>query len=182
MMPLPDQDGVIRREVPVGTNVQGDGGTLSGGEFGIKHAFSYLPGWLNGFGVDANYTYSPSDSGNEDLSGSTVPFLDNSKVQTNLVLWYENDRFQARVAHNHRSKRSVALTQIWGTEGLTLYQSPTDYIDASVSFDVTPSFTVYVQGLNLTDEYENYYFQWEDQKAYQQQYERRFIFGVRGRF
>jgi iron complex outermembrane recepter protein len=41
---------------------------------------------------------------------------------------------------------------------------------------------VYLQGLNLTDEYENYYLEWEDQKALQQQYERRFILGVRGRF
>ncbi|MFL6577828.1 MAG: TonB-dependent receptor [Povalibacter sp.] len=181
-MALPDQDGVVRRSVNVGTNVQGDGGNLSGGEAGVKHAFTYLPGLLSHFGVDANYTYSPSDSGIEDLSGSTVPFIDNSKTQTNFVLWYEADRFQARIAHNHRSKRSVSLNQIWGTEGLTLYQSPTDYIDASVSFDVTPNVTVYLQGLNLTDEYENYYFQWSNQKAYQQQYERRFIFGVRGRF
>ncbi|HEY5806710.1 MAG TPA: TonB-dependent receptor [Povalibacter sp.] len=181
-MPLPDQDGVVRRNVDVGTNVQGDGGNLSGGEFGVKHAFSYLPGFWSHFGVDANYTYSPSDSGNEDLNGDTVPFIDNSTTQTNLIVWYEADRFQARVAHNHRSTRSVALNQIWGTEGLTLYQSPTDYIDASVSFDVTQDVTVYLQGLNLTDEFENYYFQWSDQKAYQQQYERRFILGVRGRF
>ena len=181
-MALPDQDGVIRREVDVGTNVQGEGGTLEGGELAIKHAFTHLPGFWSNFGIDANYTYSPSDSGNKDLDGNVVPFLDNSKQQTNLAIWYEGERFQARVAHNHRSKRSVALNQVWGTEGLTLYQSPTDYIDASVSYDVTPDLTVYLQGLNLTDEYENYYLQWEDQTAFQQQYERRFILGVRGRF
>ena len=43
----------------------------------------------------------------------------------------------------------------FGTEGLTLYQSPTDYIDASFTFDVTEDLSVYLQGLNLTDEYEN---------------------------
>ena len=63
-----------------------------------------------------------------------------------------------------------------------MYQSSTSYIDASVSYDVTPSFTAYLQGLNLTNEYENYYFQWESQKAYQFGYERRFIAGVRGKF
>jgi len=182
IMPLPDQDGVIRREVTVNTSVQGDGGTLDGIELGVKHAFSNLPGFWSNFGIDANYTYSPSDSGNEDLNGDTVPFLDNSEVQTNLVLWYEADRFQARIAHNHRSKRVAALDQVWGTPGLTLYQSPTDYIDASVAYDVTEQISVYLQGLNLTDEYENYYLQWEDQRAFQQQYERRFILGVRGRF
>lgn len=181
-MALPDQDGVVRRSVNVNTNIQGEGGTLEGAEVSIKHAFSHLPGFWSDFGADANYTYSPSDSGITDVDGNTVPFLDNSKHQTNLALWYENDRFQARIAHNYRSKRSQALTQIWGTEGLTLFQSPTTYIDASVSYDITPSITTYLQGLNLTDEYENYYFQWESQKAYQRQYERRFIFGVRARF
>jgi iron complex outermembrane recepter protein len=63
-----------------------------------------------------------------------------------------------------------------------LYQSPTDYIDASVTVDVTEDLSVYLQGLNLTDEYENYYLNWEFQPAFQQQYERRFILGVRGRF
>jgi TonB-dependent receptor len=182
-MPLPDQDGVIRRNVDVGTNIQGDGGNLSGGEFGVKHAFTHLPGFWSNFGVDANYTYSPSDSGNPDITGfGSVPFPDNSRTQTNLVIWYETDRFQARVAHNHRSKRAVAFNQVWGTEGLTLYQSPTDYIDASVTVDVTEDLSVYLQGLNLTDEYESYYLNWEFQPALQQQYERRFILGVRGRF
>jgi iron complex outermembrane recepter protein len=180
--PLPDQDGVVRRVVNVNTNIQGEGGTLEGVELSAKHAFTHLPGFWSDFGVDANYTYSPSDSGIRDVDGDTVPFLDNSKHQTNLALWYESDRFQARIAHNYRSKRAHALTQIWGTEGLTLFQSPTTYLDASVSYDVTPSITTYVQALNLTDEYENYYFQWESQKAYQRQYERRFIFGVRARF
>jgi TonB-dependent receptor len=181
-MALPDQDGVVRRTVPVGINVQGQGGSIDGAEVGVKHAFLELPGFWSHFGIDANYTYSPSDSGNKDLNGETVPFLDNSKVQANVALWYETDKFQARVALNRRSKRAAGLNQVWSTQGLTLYQSPTEYVDASVSYDINPMFTVYLQGLNLTDEYENYYFQWEDQPAYQQQYERRFILGVRGHF
>jgi iron complex outermembrane recepter protein len=180
-MALPDQDGVVRRTVNVGTNVQGEGGTLKGLEIATKHAFRELPGIWSNFGVDANYTYSPSDSGNRDLNGDDVPFLDNSTHQTNLAFWYEGGPFQARIAHNYRSKRAVALNQIWGTPGMTLFQSPTNYIDASFSYEVSPNFTAYIQGLNLTNEFENYYFQWEEQRAYQQQYERRFILGFRAR-
>jgi TonB-dependent receptor len=180
-MALPDQDGVVRRTVPVGTNVQGEGGTLKGVELAAKHAFRELPGVWSNFGVDANYTYSPSDSGNRDLNGDKLPFLDNSVHQTNFSIWYEAGPLQARVAHNYRSKRVVALNQVSGTDGLTLFQSPTNYIDASVSYDVRGNFTAYLQGLNLTNEYENYYFQWENQRAYQYQYERRFILGFRAR-
>ena len=93
-----------------------------------------------------------------------------------------NPFVQARLAHNYRSKRAVALDQVWGTEGLTLYQRPTNYVDASVSYDVTPDFTVYLQGSNLTNEYEDYYLQFPNQYGYQNIYERRLLLGVRARF
>ena len=114
-MALPDQDGVVRRTVNVNTNVQGEGGNLKGVELGLKHAFTNFSGFLHDFGIDANYTYSPSKSGKKDLSGDDVPFQDNSVHQSNLALWYQGDRFQARIAHNYRSKRAVALDQVWGT-------------------------------------------------------------------
>jgi TonB-dependent receptor len=180
LMALPDQDGVVRRSVNVNTNVQGDGGSLKGVELGVKHSFS--EGFLKNFGVDANYTYSPSKSGEKDLSGDDVPFQDNSVHQANLALWYQGDRLQARIAHNYRSKRAVALDQVWGTPGMTLYQRPTNYIDASVSYDVSPDLTVYLQGSNLTNEFEDYYFQWGNEYANQNLYERRLLLGVRARF
>ena len=80
------------------------------------------------------------------------------------------------------AERAVALDQVWGTEGLTLYQRPTNYVDASVSYDVTPDFTVYLQGSNLTNEYEDYYLQFPNQYGYQNIYERRLLLGVRARF
>jgi len=181
-MALPDQDGVVRRTVNVNTNVQGEGGNLKGVELGVKHAFTGLSGIWGGFGIDANYTYSPSSSGKKDLSGDDVPFQDNSVHQANLALWYQGDRFQARLAGNYRSKRAVALDQVWGTEGMTLYQRPTTYIDASVSYDVLPDVTIYLQGSNLTNEFEDYYFQWGNEYANQNIYERRLLLGVRARF
>jgi TonB-dependent receptor len=181
LTPLPDQDGVIRRSVLVNTNVQGEGGSLKGVEAGVKHAFTNFSGFLHDFGVDANYTYSPSSSGKKDLSGDDVPFQDNSVHQANIALWYQGEKFQARIAENFRSKRAVALDQV-GTPGLTLYQRPTNYLDASVSYDVTPDLTVYVQGSNLTNEYEDYYLQWGNEYVNQNIYERRLLVGVRARF
>jgi len=181
-MALPDQDGVVRRTVNVNTNVQGEGGNLKGIELGVKHAFTNFSNFLHDFGIDANYTYSPSKSGKKDLSGDDVPFQDNSVHQSNLALWYQGDKFQARIAHNYRSKRAVALDQVWGTPGMTLYQQPTNYIDASVGYDITPDFSVYLQGSNLTNEFEDYYFQWPNEYANQNIYERRLLLGVRARF
>ncbi|AOS98639.1 TonB dependent receptor [Microbulbifer aggregans] len=181
-MDLPDQDGVVRRTTDVQTNVQGDGGQLSGLELSAKQAFDFLPGIWSNFGVDVNYTYSPSDSGNVDIEGNDLPFADNSEKLANFVGWYEAGRLQARLAYNYRSERVVAFNQVWGTEGLTLMQAPTTYVDASVSYDVNDDFTVYLNGSNLTGETEEYYLQWKDQKAWQSAYEPRYTLGVRAKF
>lgn len=177
-----DQTGGGSRMVNINKNVQGRGGTLSGIELNAKQAFTYLPGFWSNFGVDANYTYSPSESGKEDLDGESLSFQDNSKHQANFATWYQNGPLQARVAYNYRSKRNAATNQVGGTAGLTLYQQPTHYVDASVSYDVNPNITVYLQGSNLTEEKETYYLQWKEQYAYQYAYDRRISLGVRAKF
>ncbi|WP_246068617.1 TonB-dependent receptor [Microbulbifer harenosus] len=181
-MDLPDQDGVVRRTTDVQTNVQGDGGELSGVEVAVKQAFDFLPGVWGNFGVDANFTYSPSDSGKKDIDGNDLPFVDNSEKLANFVGWYQDDKLQARIAYNYRSERVVAFDQVWGTPGLTLMQAPTAYVDASVSYDINDDITVYLNGSNLTGETEDYYLQWENQKAWQSVYEPRYTLGVRARF
>ncbi|WCT79902.1 TonB-dependent receptor [Novosphingobium humi] len=178
---IPDLDGVVRSTVPITTNVQGNGGKLQGVEVGGKYGFDFLPGWLGGFGIDANYTYSDSSSGNYDLSGAKEPFHDNSKHQINAALWYEKYGLQARVAWNYRSKRAEQ-SDFAGIAGMTLYQAPTNYVDASVSYDVNKQVTIFAQGSNLTKESEHYFLVWPDLKAFNNLYERRFQIGARARF
>lgn len=179
---LPDLDGVVRNPVPISANVQGEGGTLQGVEVGAKLDFEDLrPGFLTGFGVDANYTFSDSTSGRVDLAGEEEPFQDNSRHQANVAVYYEDHGFQARIAYNYRSKR-VEQSDFAGISGLTLYQEPTEYLDASVSYDVSDTMTVYAQGSNLTGEYEQYYLTYPDQRAFNNIYETRYLIGVRARF
>ncbi len=179
---LPDADGVVRRKVPVSTVVQGSGGTVEGVEIGWKQRFDFLPGYWSGLGLDTNYTYSPSDAGYKDVEGRTVPFQDNSVHQANVVLWYQLDGLQARLAYNFRSKRAYTENDIWGlTTGMTVYQKAAEYIDASVSYDITPNVTAYVQGSNLGAAGEHYYYQFPSQYFSQSAYERRLTVGVRAR-
>jgi iron complex outermembrane receptor protein len=182
---LPDNDGVVRgRTVSISTPVQGRGGTLKGVEAGWKQSFNdlgFVPTLLSNFGIDANITYSPSNSGETDLAGDAIPFQDNSKIQTNLAVFYQDNHLQARVAWNYRSKRAVQQN-FGGISGLELYQQPTNYIDASISYDISPNFTIYAQGSNLTGEYEKYYLTFSDERAYNNIYERRFTSGLRVKF
>ncbi|UTF61604.1 TonB-dependent receptor [Gilvimarinus sp. DA14] len=181
-MELPDQDGVVRRSVPISTSIQGEGGVLKGVELAAKLAFDDfldLP-MLSGFGMDANYTYSPSESGNQGMDGQELPFQDNSEDVVNLVGWYENGPLQARIAYNYRSERVVGFNQTWG-EG-TLWQEPTAYVDASVSYDINDYVSVFLNASNITEEKETYYLEYEDQFAWQNEYEARYTMGVRATF
>lgn len=179
---LPDLDGTVSgRCVPISGPIQGEGKSLHGLEFDYKQAFTFLPGWLRNTGMDVNFTYSPSDGGNRDLAGNKVPFQDNSKESGNLVFWYEDSKFQARVAGNYRSKRAVS-EDFSGIKGMEVYQAPTKYVDASLSYKVTPNIQVFLQGENLTNEHERYYLVWPSQVAHTTEFERRYMLGVRANF
>lgn len=179
-MALADADGRTNT-IAVQAQVQGDGGSLQGIELGAKLAMSDFTDrpFFSNLGVDTNYTYSPSEQNVNDVDGNKLPFQDNSENQFNLIGWYQSDRFQARIAFNYRSER----LQSQGNVGaLALYQAATSYVDISASYDITDQITVYANGSNITQEYEDYYLQWQDQYAFQNYYEPRYALGVRARF
>lgn len=179
---LPDMDGVVRnRCVSISGPMQGNGKALKGIEIGNKIAFDFLPGFWSNFGGEVNFTFSPSNSGDKDLAGAAIPFQDNSKYQGNLILWYQDDAFQARIAGNYRSTRAVA-SNIGGISGFEEYQKRTFYLDASASYDFMPGMSVYLQGSNILGEKEHYYYVWTDQKANTTRFEPRITLGVRARF
>ncbi|WP_339614889.1 TonB-dependent receptor [uncultured Gilvimarinus sp.] len=180
--PQPDADGVIRRNVDITRLVQGEGGSVEGVELSAKIAFGdFTDSFLGNFGLDSNYTYSPSEGSGTDIFGEKNLFPDNSESQFNLAAWYEADRFQARIAYNYRSERLVAIGGgAWGA--LNLYQDEAAYVDVSASYDITDAVTLYASGSNVTGEYEHYYLGFEDQYAFQNYYEPRYTLGVRARF
>ncbi|RYE22577.1 MAG: TonB-dependent receptor [Sphingobacteriales bacterium] len=168
---IKDSDGVVRGYVPGegftgGVKIQSQiseekkGSPSKGLEIGYKQAFDFLPGFLSGFGLDANVTYSPTDGSDIDYYGDATPGYRNSKYQTNLALWYEKDGLQARIAHNYRSKMYMGST-IETSYYFALYQKPTNYIDASLSYEFYENVTAAIQMTNITQEHQEIYNQWE---------------------
>lgn len=181
--PYPDLDGVVRRSPETNKQIQGKGGTLHGMELGAKQAFDFLPGIWSHFGVDANLTLTSGENkGVTDVYGKHPGFNDNSETQYNIVLWYQDEALQARIAYNYRSDRVTGNTLGTGAGDLIEYQSPTSYLDANVSYDVNEDWTVYLNASNITGEKERYYLQWEDQYLSENIYESRYTLGVRTRF
>jgi TonB-dependent receptor len=175
---IPDQDGVVRRCVPVNEPVQGSGAVLHGFEGDYRQAFTFLPGILSHTGLEVNATYSPSATNQNDLAGNAVPFQDNSKKSGNVILWYQDDHLQIRVAENYRSKRAVQSNYA-GVNGLEVYQVATHYLDASISYQINHNFQIFVQGQNLTNERQKFYLVWPSEKYYSSLSERYVMAGLR---
>lgn len=196
---FPDQDGVIRRDVPVTQPVQGSGGSLQGVELGAKVAFSDVFSdvpILRNFGLDANYTYSDSSQEAVRLDGKQLPFQDNSEHQFNLVGWYQDSLIQARVAWNRRTPRLAQNGLSWDFDPdpaptavklkyLPVMQDTSNYVDVNLTFNINDMFAVYANASNIFGEIERYYFQFDDDSKQfhsQNEFEPRYSAGVRFRF
>ena len=179
---LPDEDGVVRPHcVAITQPIQGSGSSIQGVEFDYRQGFTFLPGFLSNTGMELNFTYAPSKTGQKDLAGNEIPFQDNSTESGNFILWYQNKRFQARVAYNYRSKRAFQ-EDVGGITGMEEYEAPQRYLDASVAYKVSKYAELFVNGTNLTNEYQRFYLVWSDQPGHSLFSERMYTFGVRGQW
>lgn len=184
MIDEPDMDGVKRGPWPFTTQVQGKGGNVTGLEVGGRLALNDVLGddsFFSGFGLDANYTLSKSKQERKDVFGDELPFPGMSEDTYNLVVWYERGGFSTRLAWNSRSPRLI--TQ--GGEavgGQSLYQDTYSQLDLSVAYDIDEMTSVYLNGSNITEEFQQTYLEFEKQKAFQNVYEARWTAGVRVKF
>ena len=179
---LPDEDGVVRGHcIAITQPIQGAGNSIQGAEFDYRQGFTFLPGLLSNTGMEFNLTYAPSNTGETDLAGHKIPFQDNSTESGNFILWYQSKRFQARVAYNYRSKRAVS-DSVGGIVGMEMYEAPQKYLDASVAYKVSKYAELFVNGTNLTNEYQRYYLVWPDQPAHSNFSERMYTVGIRGQW
>jgi len=104
-----------------------------------------------------------------------------SKWSYNLVALYEKGPVSARLAYNYRSRRAVA-DSVGGITGLEMYEAPQKYIDASVSYKFAKQLEVFLNGTNLTNEYQRYYLTWSNQPGHSTFSERMFMLGIRGQW
>nr|AGU11732.1 TonB dependent receptor [uncultured organism] len=181
-----DSDGVIRRtNLPFTRPIQGDGGKIQGLEVSAKlSAGDFMGGesFVRNFGIDANYTYAESEQEGAapQRNGKAFPFQDNSKHIWNAAVFYDDGRLQARVAYNRRSPRFNGQVQ-----NIAIYQDTTEYVDANITFALTPNVSIYANGSNILGEIERYYYEFEPgarQFAFANEFEPRYSAGVRFRF
>lgn len=178
-----DGDGINRGNMAnIWTTRNVGASDLYGLELGYKHPFTFLPGeFLSSTGIEFNYTYSHSESSDADLNGKAFPLPSNSEHQSNMILWYDKDGLNARLAYNWRSKEYLGRVGLNTNEtpvSLGNWLEPTGYLDLSVSYWLNDHVSFYFNGTNLTEESRKSYAQYEDQFHSLWVQERRFALGV----
>jgi iron complex outermembrane receptor protein len=131
-----------------------------------------------GFGVGANATYVDG----EDQDG--VDLLGTSKLTTNLIGWFENDRFSARVAYNRRSDYAIGFvgngTNTPGN-GVHKYKG-SGTVSLSLAWKITPMLRLTFDGNNLNNPVRSTYYITENAPGYWHQSGRQYFVNLRARF
>lgn len=133
----------------------GPGATIKGLEVGFQTPFSVLfgdlPGILNGMGVIANYTYVDSDT-EYNFSGNLITerLLGLSNTSYNATLYYEDEKFSARVSLANRSDYLASGPNRSGN--LWQFVEASTRVDFSATYIVNANLELTLEALNLTDD------------------------------
>jgi iron complex outermembrane recepter protein len=177
-------DGTGASTANVSTLVNGGSGTIKGLEFGGQYAFG------NGFGVQANYTRSDSDSTQTSSFAGHLPIPGVSKNSVNLIAYYEGFGFSGRLAYAWRDMAvnssgvgsSFSFQDITGTpKTYTIYSAPYGQLDGQVGYDFSPHFGIVASVVNLTNEKQHTYLQFQNEPFTYDDTGRRFFVGVKGK-
>ncbi len=130
-----------------------------------------------GFGVGANVTYVDG----KDQDG--VELLGTSKTTANLIGWYENDKFSARMAWNQRSDYAIGFIGN-GTNtpnnGVHKYKG-SGTLSLSLGYKITEKLSVTFDGNILNDPVRHTYYLTENAPGYWHQSGRQYFLNLRAK-
>lgn len=168
-------------------NTAGNAGTahITGVEVAFQQHLTYLPGFLSGFGVSANYSYATSQAHNLPGRSDSPPLLRQAPNTWNISPTYDRGRVSLRsgLAYNGANIYSYFFTDgapggIHGPFGdYTLFSH--FQVDAQGSVYLGKGFTAIASGLNLNNEVFGFYYgsgQYWTQREY---YKPTYTFGLR---
>ncbi|MBY9064215.1 TonB-dependent receptor [Sphingomonas yunnanensis] len=129
----------------------GQSGTIKGIEVGGQYSFDALGGFVGGFGLTGNYTYVASSAERDQvLADFQCGYNGLSPHSANGSVFYEKYGISARVSYNWRSDY---LRNCRDSQSRPRNRSSYGQLDFNVSYDLTPNFQVYLQGVNVTNEF-----------------------------
>lgn len=154
------------------------GGTLDGYEISMQLPFFFLPGVLSNFGLLANYTNVSSSFdtyGNSTVAPFPIIVVEEGAELTNLspeswnaTLYYEDERFSARISGAYRS--SYTTTVPGRNSNASESTESTLNVDAAASYSFNDRMTFTLEALNLTNEASNQILSPDDRSSFYHTY------------
>ncbi|MDZ7721765.1 MAG: TonB-dependent receptor [candidate division KSB1 bacterium] len=135
--------------------MQVNGGTadLYGVEIGWMQQLTFLPGFWNGFGVYANYTYTQADV---DLTYADRDVLPGQAGDVgNVGLSFERGDLTARLSFNYTSE---VLVEVETDKEFDRWNDERLQVDFSGSYEFIPGFEFYIDAVNLTNAVKRVYY------------------------
>ncbi|TFW24488.1 TonB-dependent receptor [Massilia arenosa] len=125
------------------TSAGGRNGVSEGVELYAQHTLS------NGLGFQFNYTYNKTNQAAITLADGTdvgqSPLVGSARNQTNLTVFYSNDKVLVRASYNRRGEVVDGLQN-----GLNVYEDPYSQVDLNAAYNITKQLTFTASVLNLT--------------------------------
>ncbi|WP_170151032.1 TonB-dependent receptor [Hephaestia caeni] len=150
--------------------LNGDSANVYGIEAGAQYFLD------NGFGIQANATYNHSRAKSGDVTTDlpgAIPF------SANLKLFYAGHGINAQVSYNYASRYVQAQSGL--IDYLPIKEDPYHEMSASLAYDLTDHFQVYVEGSNLLGSAIERFNLYRNVPDFYEYSGRSFFFGVRGR-
>ncbi|WP_255367502.1 TonB-dependent receptor [Caulobacter sp. UNC279MFTsu5.1] len=140
---------------------------VKGFEVAYQQFYDFLPKPLDGFGINANYSYIDSKGVPQSTLSATDPDVAAGRVSTvntallplqglskhnaNLAAIYEKGPISARLAYNWRSDFLLTVRDVI-VPFAPIMNEATGQLDGSLFYTLNPKVKIGVQGVNLTNE------------------------------
>jgi len=127
--------------------VNGGSANLTGYEFNWMQQFTFLPGFLGGFGVYGNYTHTKSEANLEFRDWKVLP--GQAGDVGNIGLSFEKYGLTARLSLNYQGK---LLYKVGETSDFDRYTDDHKQLDFSASYQLLNGVHLYLDMTNITNE------------------------------
>ena len=178
------------RQGPVQIPINGEGGNIKGIELAAQYAFAW------GGGFNFNYTYSDSESPTFNDVDRNLPIDGVAEHSFNTQLYYQYRGFEARVSYTWRDESFAGnfgfadevapfdpdsdadnITRTYG-----IWNRDYGQVDAQIGYQFNEHLGVTLEALNITEEDQSQYLQYENLPFTYESGSRRILLGFRGSF
>ncbi|MDO8379097.1 TonB-dependent receptor [Phenylobacterium sp.] len=163
------------------------GGELKGYELNLQGPFTFLPAPFDRFGGVVNYTHAEStvtyitDTTATPAKSVTLPLVGLSPRSWNATLYYEDERFSARVSASYRDAYLIGVPGGNGND--VRGKNKTLNVDVSATYRLSDQLSLTFEGVNLTDQFEDRWISSERRNSEDYTHTgRQFFVGARYRF